>query len=357
MGSPSFRRGAGEAKEAASHVFEAALLPTEEKEALCRGLLAEFGVTRISRVRNGEMIHSCPLPFGAHKNGDRNPSARLNFEKLVFTCSVCGSGGLLWFIGVCRGVDTDEARRWLESQTGTGGVVQDLDSILKYLDAVYSPKRTTLPPIPKMNATILEPWMLIHPWLTEIRGIPEQNIVNLKVGWNPDTDRIVIPHFWKGDLVGWQTRRLRKDDGTPKYLSSPDLPKEQTIYNYDARRQVAVVVESPMSVLAKTHRWPIMEATFGAEVTARQVRLLAEHRRVILFFDNDKAGWKATHTVAEGLEGYSSVWVVENPWAADPADMDDDTVARLIADAVPYSVWNQPKSSDLLEWPVKEAVS
>ena len=36
-------------------------------------------------IENGdEYIHSCPLPFGMHKNGDRNPSASINKDTFLF---------------------------------------------------------------------------------------------------------------------------------------------------------------------------------------------------------------------------------------------------------------------------------
>src|SRR5690606_17944775 len=107
---------------------------------------------------------------------------------------------------------------------------------------------------------------------------------------------------------------------TPKYKNTPDFPKDRTLYNYDPKATTAVVVESPMSVLSKAHIMPI-EATFGANVTDRQMRYISMHRKVVLFFDNDEAGWKATRAVGEYLEAYSSVWVADNPYAADPADL------------------------------------
>lgn len=335
--------------------FEAATLPEFEREQLCRDLLAEFGVTKII-ARDGELIHGCVLPFGQHKDQSRNPTGSLNFKKLVYKC--CGScdagGGLLWFIGLCRGTSGTDARKWLDSQTGTGGEEQSLSSLLAYFDAVYSKEREAPPPIPHMSASILTPWLAIHPYLTEVRGIPETNVMQFMTGWNPETNRIVIPHFWKGTLVGWQTRRLI-NDGTPKYLSSPDFPKDQTVFNYDAAATMPVVVESPMSVLSKSHLAP-MEATFGASITDRQIKLLSMHPTVTLFFDNDEAGWKATHHVAQALEPYSVVNVVDNPWAADPADLDDAEYERLVGEAMPYPLWSPP--SELLKWPpIREEVS
>lgn len=49
-----------------------------------------LGIREITN--NGdELIHSCPLPFGMHRNGDLSPSASLNSETLLFNCFTCFS--------------------------------------------------------------------------------------------------------------------------------------------------------------------------------------------------------------------------------------------------------------------------
>lgn len=344
-------------------LFEAGSLPDSEKEALCRALLAEFGVTSVKPTPSGELIHSCVLPLGGHRNGDRNPSASLNWKKLTYNCLGCGSsGGLLWFVGLCRGTGGDDARRWLDEQTGTGLEEQSLSSLLEFFDAIYAPKDNRPAPLPRMSPKVLSQWHYIHPYMTEERGIPEETLVSFQVGYAEkyrlrlqdgewiDSPRIVIPHFWKGELVGWQTRRLAAD-GSPKYASSPDMPKDRTIFNFDERRP-AIVVESPMSVLALWHRTKVVESTFGAKVTDSQIRLLGHHKKVVLWFDNDEAGWRATQHVGEALESYSTVMVVENPFDADPADMvrdgHEEMAMKLIADAVPFALWKPP--AKLVSW-------
>lgn len=347
--------------------FDQAMLPDDDKQQLCRSLLAEFGADNLT-LRGDEMIHSCVLPFGQHRNGDRNPSASLNWDKLTYNCLGCGnSGGLLWFIGTCRGTSGTEARKWLDDQTGFGADAQDLSSLLEYFDSLYKPKDRP-PPLPKMSEAVLKPWMLIHPYMTdpkpEGRGVPERAMREFKVGYGVlrtpiqgksapdgkpifvDSHRIIIPHFWRDNLVGWQSRRI-VNDGTPKYVNTPDFPKDQSIYNYLRDAPSAVVVESVLSVLSKIHL-AHMEATFSASVTDTQVRQLSMHPSVVLFFDNDDAGWKATHHVAEMLEAYSQVMVAANPYAADPADLDDETYLDCVNSAIPYALWNPPK--ELIPW-------
>lgn len=355
---PNFRRGAAD-RHPGGAGFSAAAMPLEEKRMLARQLLAEFGVTKVNE-RGRELIHSCCLPFGAHANGDANPSASLNYEKLTYNCLGCGnSGGLLWFIGVCRGEDTEYARDWLKEQLGHDDSTDGVAKLLAWIDAVYNPEITeAVQTIPKMAVQTLTPWLKLHPWVTEDRHVPAETAMKFLVGYGVfrvplgddvwvNSHRIVLPHLWKGDLVGWQTRRLASDDGTPKYLSSPDFPKDLTIFNYQPRQSV-VVTESMLSVLTKYHLDPNIEATFGAKVTDRQIELLANHRDVTLFLDSDNAGWSATNHVARALERYVPVWVVPNPYAADVGDLDEATYLDLLERRVPYAVWTPP--TELIPW-------
>lgn len=342
-------------------------LPDVQKRELCIGLLEEFGVTRIKKTPGGELIHSCCLPGTGHKNGDANASASLNWEKLTYNCFGCGSsGGLLWFIGSCRGVDSDEARDWLGSQTGLGQSVRDLSVLLDLIKKIFA-KETYRSPIPRYDPTVLDSWTdwdEHHPYMTHTRGqlipgtvlrgrgIPGETLDRFRIGYADEyydgSERIIIPLFWRGELVGWQARAL--NPALPdKYRNSPDFPRDEVLYNYQAELTEALLVESPLSVLAHAHHLPQTTATFGAKVTEAQIRLLRGYDRVVLWFDNDDAGWQATRTVGDALRRYTRVFVVKSPWAADPADMDDLTAKRLLTEqAVPYSIWRPPTT--LTKW-------
>ncbi len=311
-----------------------------------------------------------------HQNQANEPTASLNFENLGYRCLGCQAKGYLpWLIAVVRGGTTEDARRWLNQETGLGGNVMDVSLLMKYLDALYMPK-AGLAPLVRFPDRMLEPWAFLHPYLTDPkpygRQIREENVLQMRLGYAQEykigerkdktpitSERVVIPHFWKGDLVGWQTRRLDPRDGTAKYLSSPDFPADQTIYNYDAKHSGTVVVmEAMLSVVSKVHLEPHPEATFGASMSEEQVRLLSKHPRIVLFMDNDDAGWKSVmgqdsfsrdgrllkHTpgLGETLGRSSTVFVVENPWAADPQDLSDEDYLTLVDAAVPFSIWNKP---------------
>ncbi len=359
-------------------VFEAGTLPDSQKEDLCRTLLAEFGADRINQ-RGDELIHGCVLPKGNHTDQARNPTASLNWKKLTYKCLGCGSGGgLLWFIATMRRTSSKEARDWLDSSQGLGSNVMALADLLRYFDNLYAQKGNHYEPIPTYSDRVLAPWEWLHPYMYDPpewvdgknvggRGVPEETLLRFRVGYAEQyewaekkfSERIVVPAFWQGKLVGWQTRRLW-DDGSPKYVSSPAFPREQTLYNYDPSARHAVVVESPFSVLRHAHHSPIV-GTWGASITDRQLRLLQKYERITWFLDADDAGWKALlDTISpkgkvekvgaiNALAPYVKQYVVVNRWSADPADMDDATYDTLVSEAVPWPLWSPPTHLDKWE--------
>jgi hypothetical protein len=355
--------------------FEASLLPDQSKRALCLELLSEFGAN-ISRIndKKGEITHGCLVSPGMHSDQAANPTASLNYEKLVYKCLGCGaSGGLLWFIGTCRGSTSGDARVWLEQTAGLGTSVMELDAMLRFLDNMYA-KRSAMP-IPSYSDRALDPWKFDHPYMTDPptadppgRGVPVETLRRFRIGWDPQKDRIVMPHFWKGKLVGWQTRKMpvpwmsqMPEEGAPKYQSSPDFPKDATIFNYLPQERSAVVVESAPSVLRHVHAVH-MEATFGASVTELQMARLVKHDELILWMDNDKSGWVAVEGVPEeprtkkspGKEAkvgmgeyfsrYCTVRVVDSPWSQDAGDLPTEEALRLIGLAVPWGIWERPRT-------------
>jgi len=338
--------------------FEPALMPASVKEQLCRDLLEEFGAVSIRhRPSQGELTHGCLVNPDQHSDQVRNPTASLNYEKLTYKCLGCNAqGGLLWLITQLRGCTWQEARDWLGRETGTGDIVMPLQQLLDYYDALYADTKTRPAPIPVHSASVLDPWLaVVHPWLTtgvedlglKGRGIPEETVKALKIGWDPVDDTIVIPHFWKGQLVGWQKRRL--SGGGPKYESTEDMPKDQTLYCYDAGRREAIIMESPLSVAKHWHALPV-EGTFGAAVTDRQISLISTHyERMVLWMDNDNGGWRAlegtpnTPGMIERLSKYGTVWVVDSPFAGDPGDLDTKTATAVLEECtIPAVNWERP---------------
>lgn len=327
--------------------FQPAMVPFAIKEELCLALLEEFGATPIRhRAGHDEITHGCLV--GVHSDQMRNPTASLNCEKLTYKCLGCGAqGGILWLITQVRQCTWEEARAWLQGATGTGDTLMPLQRLLEFYDALYA-RRSAFQPISVYSEAVLKPWITEepHPYFLQ-RGVEPETIKRFRLGYDAETDRVVIPHFWKDQLVGWQTRAVGRSGS--KYLSTEDMPKDQTIFSFDRKARRGIVVESPMSVLRHAHRVSL-EGTFGASITDRQVKVLGAHcEGLIYWLDNDEAGWKALEGtkdnpgVIQRSMKYGPVWVVDSPFAGDPGDLPTELVETLLEEAlIPGVAWKRP---------------
>lgn len=325
-----------------SVLTELTMLSDEDKKELAEKVLDELGISVRSINRAGEMVIPCTVT-GYHNDQDKNPTAALNYRKLLFNCLGCeASGTLLWLVAETLGLeDSQKALSWVKDKADIEQVM-DISDLLKYFEHVW--ERPEIKPIPTYSPQMLLPWLRpTHKYFGE-RHISVDTAMDFFLGYNPDTGSIVIPHFFNGDLVGWQTRRYRGSG--PKYKNSTDFPRESTIYNYQKKSSTAIVVESAMSVLRHESEDFHLEATFGANVTDAQIALLAKHERVVLWMDNDKAGWAATHSMRDRLAPLTNVWAVQSHWKQDPGDLPSNTFQRLVRCALPASLWRTPEELD-----------
>lgn len=340
-------------------------LPEAHKEQLAETVLTALGID-VLRRQGDELIIGCPVS-DYHRDQQRNPTAALNVDNLLFNCLGCGTGGtVLWLIATVHPeIDTiEQAREWLNSEAGLTRAMA-LPDLLALFDSLYSEKEPA--PLPYYSERLLEPWQGIDGYILDDRQIPIATATRMRLCTDPDGwmgpkenrvrtgPRAVIPHYWRGKLVGWQSRRLPGADPTaPKYLSTPGFPRDETIYDYaPGRQRRRVVVESPMSVLRHRHHQPLV-GTFGSVITERQVDLLTRDCDELVFWlDNDEGGWRTTggrtHRgrrypgTPERASARCNVLVVSSPFAADPADLEDDVVNALIDDAVPWPIWTRPE--------------
>lgn len=109
--------------------------------------------------------------------------------------------------------------------------------------------------------------------------------------WTPITEtkfdkRVIIPFFWKGDIVGY-TARLTVC-GNPKYFTSTP---QGFVFNMDGQtedRKFVIVTEGPFDAIAIGG-----VAILGSDINDSQVDLIESlNRQVIMVPDNDSAGNK-----------------------------------------------------------------
>ena len=299
-------------------------------------LRERYGVRGI--VRDGDEIRcSCPLPFGMHPRGDRNPSFSVNVESRLANCFKCGGGNMMWFIKV------------MEPRTPSGDYISNAEiasiareyaeelDIDRILERSKESGRNAASgwKVPTASSTAfsehVEAWSKNKTDYWASRGLTQETVEMWKLGFDPEERRAIVPHVFEYEVVGW-TGRAVADDVVPKWKHSYKLPKDTTLFSYDnaVRYPQVVVVEAPISAL---WLWQMgiqnVVATFGASVTLNQERLLRRFDEVVLWMDGDVAGWKATLDLVERLRGHTTVQVVDS-WSGDPAEKSADECWNLV---------------------------
>lgn len=295
-------------------------------------VLEHYGARNVHQNKD-ELIHSCLIDqvHPHHSHGDESPSAALNVEKKLYGCHSYGGGDIVWLIQEMEGIDRPRALDFL-SRFLIDTYQDSSKSMLEIVKKAFS--RGEVPAqIPTYSTVILRPWRLLHPYMYQERGIDESTLVRYQVGYDEQEQKVVLPHFWKGKLVGFQKRRLDypwvefQDNREPKYKNSTDFPKENTLYNWDTviarKEREVVVVESVMSVLkAESLGITNFLCTFGGKVTKAQAELLKEFDSVTLFMDNDASGWSGTIKLYNMLKSYVKVKVIDAPEGIDAGDFE-----------------------------------
>lgn len=341
-----------------------AALPESARRTLCLDLLAAAGAVSI-RVNDatGEIVHGCLLTPSAHRDQRANPTASLNYRNLAGSCFGCkAAGGLLWFTAVVLGTDEAGARAWLAGSTGEVDGVLPWAAFLTEIADTFARAAAHAPPrLPRYAPAALDAYAHPHPYWTDApgpqgtggRGLHPATVAKFHLGYDSAADRVVIPHFWRGDLVGWQTRATRGGAPGPKYKNTPAFPKRETVYGLNPEAEEIVLTESVMSPLRHAHAMDDVASTFGAQVSDEQIGQVVRSRalrRTALWFDNDEAGWTAVDGGAKRSEGLISrlgrhvpVFVVDSPFAGDPADLDTGTAEAVRENfLVPAALWRRP---------------
>ncbi len=200
-----------------------------------------------------------------------------------------------------RGITADTLRRY-----GVGYAWDEWDYLLKNLKSKYPPE------------------------LLEKAGLIIKRD-NSQGHYDRFRNRIIFPILdVRGRVIGFGGRVL--DDGVPKYLNSPDTPVFNKSFNLyglnfaknhlDEARRI-LLVEGYMDVIALSNQGIHHGvASLGTSLTEGHGRLLERYaREVVLVYDGDEAGIKATSRAIEILGKFNlKLKVLNLPGGMDPDD-------------------------------------
>jgi hypothetical protein len=109
-------------------------------------------------------------------------------------------------------------------------------------------------------------------------------------GYAPELvqDRLIIPIWWDGQMIGWQARAITRG-ADPKYYTMPGFPKQKILYNGDRAKQFnfGVIVEGVFDAFSVGN---CAVATLGHKLSWSQRELLSKwfgDKSVCLLYDPD----------------------------------------------------------------------
>jgi len=290
-------------------------------------------------------------PFHAEKT----PSFFVSPQRGIYHCFGCGkTGNVITFLIEYKGMTFPEAVRFLAERAGIeikGEEEKNVDilQVLEYASQLY---QDTLFKKPQGKAGLA---------YFKRRGIKNETIIAFKLGYAPTSHRYILEIAQKkgikkellekaglvveerdkfikrimfpvfntaGRVVGFGSRVI--DERQPKYMNSPDTDvykKSNTLYGLhqtkgDIRREkLAILVEGNLDLLSV---WQAgvknVIASLGTSLTDSQASLLSRYaKNVVVFYDSDDAGLKATRRAIDILLRNSlGVRVALSPSGYDP---------------------------------------
>jgi hypothetical protein len=285
-------------------------------------LLAMLDADNVHDVGRDEIGFSC-LFIAGHAYGDRNPSAHINRETLLWRCKSCGrAGNLLELVKIGlpdQPIHYVEALRWLRDNFGEvtrkpqgGSLTADLLARLE--KARYVPPA---PRLPNEAATIGPQGIFAIDWRSDHeaaiymrdRGFAPEVLEDWNIGYDHWTRRVAIPvRDETGQLVGFKGRAI--DDGVAaRYLLLGDTEDRAPRYGvgygfdmHDARKVVfgldcahghkrVVLVEGELNVIACAVAGVAAVAPGTTSITSEQLWLLRAHfDELVMLYDSDEAG-------------------------------------------------------------------
>jgi hypothetical protein len=150
-------------------------------------------------------------------------------------------------------------------------------------------------------------------------------------------ERLVIPVYWRGKLVGWQTRYVgelpwkdpeKKHDLPPKYWTMPNFPRGRILPNFDSasKFRTGVLVEGWFDTYSFG---PMAMPVLGNTITEQQISTFSgvwsqRGRSGVWLLDPETRGMKSTEFLINRLRGLMSgqLAVVWLPKGTDPGSLD-----------------------------------
>lgn len=255
--------------------------------------LTSLGV-EIRRVYGDEINAKCPVHFSVKGRHSSRFSWYMNYDTGLWHCFTCGArGNLSMLVSDLAG---DPSVLWgVQKHLITSGL-RRLTSDEQEVAEAHAPidwgEYSKFSPLPSSVVTKRE----LDPGVANRYGIK----------WDKDKKAVVIPIVSPiGELWGWQLKKTGWVRNHPVGVHKGD-----TLFGIErAYTPSCILLESPLDVARFHSVYDASEysavASFGANVSATQIRVLADRfDRIVVALDNDKAGKMETKRLSTSLPSF-----------------------------------------------------
>lgn len=306
----------------------------------------------VLKKRGKNYLGLCPF------HSEKTPSFSINPEKQFYHCFGCGAGGNVFnfLMEINKSSFSDivlelaqryhlsvktlqpEQRQQLERQLSLKEQLREIVAVaanfyqhtlfesegkiaLNYLSKERGLEHTTIQKFQLGYAP--DAWETLYRYLIDVKRYPvglvlEAGLIQQRESqqssyYDRFRNRLIIPiRDVQGRVIAFGSRTLTNDE--PKYLNSPETPlfnKSQTLFALDqAYRHISdqdqvIIVEGYFDAIA-LHQAKInnVVASLGTALTQSHLKKVLRYtpsKRVILNFDTDQAGTKATERIIENV--------------------------------------------------------
>jgi hypothetical protein len=175
------------------------------------------------------------------------------------------------------------------------------------------------------------------------RGVTGASRGKWRIGWDEETDRLVIPVYDDRAVFRFLIRQRIDGRSAAKYLYTDGSVRTSLLFGLDsldreAAREKLILCEGPLDAI-RLHQLGFSNAVavLGSGLSKRQVRLIDKigPKRVYLFFDRDAAGFTYIENAKTSIHKRPLYVCRYRNGKSDPGEMTREEVERSIERAVP----------------------
>jgi DNA primase len=282
----------------------------------------------------------CLCPFHANRN---SPSFEVDYNKGLYFCfnPSCDARGTLNDLvkETTHRNDFETIRFILAHRQSSSDVSDELSELLDEKPDFESFPEETLA---KLHNELLNNKNAMSYFYS--RGINDTSISSFNLGYSENQGMVTVPLTAPDGLaVGIIGRSIEGKT----FKNSQNLPRNKTLFNLSSAKKHGgkiIVCESSFdAILIAQAGFPNVVATLGAHLSKEQIQLLNRYAStIIIMTDNDEAGRKLGHNIANRLSNKNILWssydydMIYPHDAKDAGELTPDEIRTCIINAVPH---------------------